>query len=229
MKPKNLKCPFTWRNRYVLIQDRVWYVPEYYDAFDQFTFPGWNSPDFFGNDRPVHIEYCSGNGDWIIQKAQQFPEFNWVAVEKQFQRVRKIWSKAQNHNISNLIIVSGEGYTVSHHYIPDQTVSEVYVNFPDPWPKERHKKHRIIQPRFTQEIGRILKDNGKFALATDDPNYSREMIEVLQQTPGFASCYPDPFYVSEEEGYGSSWFEELWRKKGFSIRYHQFQKRDSSS
>src|ERR1700723_523011 len=107
MRPKNLKCPFTWKTRRPMIHDRVLYVPEYYDKHSEFVFPGWENPEVFERAAPIEAEYCAGNGAWIVEKATRHPERNWVAVEIQFDRVRKIWSKVQNLGLKNLFIVCG--------------------------------------------------------------------------------------------------------------------------
>lgn len=228
MKPKNLKHPFRWEDRHVLIQDRVWYVPDYYDKYDQFQFPGWNDKELFGNERPVHIEYCSGNGTWIVDQAIAHPEVNWVALEKRFDRVRKIWSKIKNHELSNLIVICGEAYTTSRYYFPDSCFREIHVNFPDPWPKEKHAKNRLIQPRFSREMSRCLDEEGSVCLVTDDPDYSSQMIEVMRAEPHFVSRFEEPFFEVLKEQYGSSYFEDLWRGLGRDIRFHQFIKKAGS-
>lgn len=225
MKPKNLKSPCTWETRKVVIQDRVWYVPEYYDCYQGFTFPGWESPELFGNNNPVNVEYCSGNGAWIEAKALSHPNVNWVAVEKKFERVRKIWSKIKNSDIKNLIVISGEGLLATSHYFPKQSVSEVFINFPDPWPKRVHAKHRIIQPSFVEEMNRILIKQGKITLVTDDVDYSSIMVRCMLGNEGFESICPEPYYHTDHQEYGTSYFEQLWREKGREIRYHQFRKK----
>jgi len=222
MKPKDLKPPFTWGEQYTTIQDQVFYTYEPYGKDPEFTFPGWS--DVFENHRPVKIEYCSGNGDWVAYQAQQDPESNWVAVEKLFGRVRKIWSKAKNYNLENLLCVCGEALYTTSTYFPPESVAEVYVNFPDPWPKKRHAKYRLIQDSFVDEMYRILEDGGMVTLVTDDEPYSIQMIEVFLRHPGFYSNTPEPYYFTEWKDYGTSYFEVLWREKGKSIRYHQFKK-----
>lgn len=222
MKPEDLKSPFTWDKRRVCYEDRVLYVPDYYDKMDLWRFPGWE--ELFGSDRPLMVEYCSGNGAWIVEKALAHPEYNWIAVEKKFVRVRKIWSKIKNHGLDNLIAVCGEGKKVSTHFFSHGSVSETFVNFPDPWPKKRHFKNRIIQPIFVAELYRILKQDGKVNLVTDDNDYSAWMIAVMQGHTGFMSDYKAPFYQTEREDYGSSWFQDLWESKGKEIRYHIFSK-----
>lgn len=222
MKPEDLKPPFKWDQRRVLYQDQVLYVPEYYDKLDEFQFPGWEA--LFNNKNPLMIEYCSGNGAWIENRAKQFPQSNWIAIEKKFVRVRKIWSKIQNHSLSNLIAVCGEGMKVSQHFLPHACVDEVFVNFPDPWPKKRHFKHRIIQPNFVAELSRILKLGGKVNLVTDDVDYSAWMVAVMKGNTSFKSDFPSPYYITDHPEYGTSWFDELWRAKGRTIHYHRFTK-----
>lgn len=222
MKPEDLKSPFKWDERRLLYEDRVLYVPDYYEQFDRFEFPGWQP--LFGNEGPIKVEYCSGNGAWVSNRALADPAANWIAIEKKFVRVRKIWSKIKNLNLPNLIAVCGEGRRVTSHFLPHESVDEVYINFPDPWPKKRHFKHRIIQPPFIVELCRILKVGGTVNLVTDDPDYSTWMIAVMNGHTGFKSEYPAPFYITERPDYGTSWFDELWREKGRKIHYHQFRK-----
>jgi tRNA (guanine-N7-)-methyltransferase len=224
MKPEDLKSPFRWNERCVMIKDRILYVPDYYDRYEEFTFPGWAA--IFNNDRPVRLEFCSGNGAWIAAKAAAEPEINWVAVEMQFCRVRKIGSKVINLNLDNLFIICGEAYNATHRYLPSDSIDQVFINFPDPWPKKRHAKHRLIQPRFLDQLQRILKIDHAVTFVTDDPDYSELTIDEFSRHPGFASGYPAPCYLTELPGYGvTSFFEDLWRQKGKMIRYHRFVKK----
>ena len=228
MKPEDLKSPFKWDARRVLIQDKVWFVPNYYDQYDKFTFPGWEHPDLFGNSNSVFVEYCSGNGAWITAKAEENPHLNWVAVEKQFVRARKIWSKIKNLNLHNLVVICGEAQIVTSHYFPENSISSVYINFPDPWPKARHAKHRILQPAFVEQISRILQKEGSLELVTDDADFSSWSIDILKQNPDFSSDHAFPYYRTDFNGYGSSFFEQLWRQKGRVIRHHLFRKQNSA-
>lgn len=224
MKPADLKPPFKRDDRQILINDRIWYVPTRTTSSGNFVFPGWDHPDLFGNGNPVCVEYCSGNGAWIAEKAIANPNVNWVAVEKKFERVRKIWSKVKNMGLKNLIVLCGEAHNATKCYFPDHSIQDTYINFPDPWPKNRHAKHRLIQEDFAKELWRILKDGRALTFVTDDFPYSQWLIEVMQQHGGFNSAYPHPFYVTDQSQYGTSYFDELWRSKGRTIYYHQFNK-----
>lgn len=224
MRPENLKSPFKWDERHIVVKDRVWYVPDQFEDFSSFTFPGWNHPHFFENENPVCLEYCSGNGEWISNRAQEYPHLNWVGIEFKFEKVRRIWSKIKNYQLNNLIAVCGEGYSVTRHYIPPASIHGIFINFPDPWPKKRHAKHRIIQVSFIEEINRILKPNGSVTLVTDDVDHSEYILKIFDHFPHFKPLYEFPHYSIDNPNYGNSYFEDLWRSKGKAIRYHTFNK-----
>lgn len=223
-RPKDLKRPFLWSERSILIHERVWYIPDQFDDFSSFSFPGWGHSSLFENPQPICIEYCSGNGDWIVQKAKERSDRNWVAIERKFDRVRKVWSKMKNMELKNILPVCGEGYRITKAYIPTASVDEVYINFPDPWPKNRHIKHRLIQTPFAEELLRILRPEGTFTLVTDDPQCRDWTIQILNEIQGFNPHFPAPHYVDEYSGYGTSYFENMWREKGKCIYYVLFKK-----
>jgi len=215
MKPKDLKWPFTWEERCPVFLDQVLFVPEYYTKHQE-----WQMPSLFPNTNPMVIEYCSGNGSWVIEKAIAHPDMNWIAVEYQFERVRKIWAKMKNHNLSNLVIVLGEAFTFTQFYLPPNSINECYVNFPDPWPKKRHAKNRLIQLSFAIELARVVKPLGEALFVTDDLNYAHQMNEVM----GLSSLWDNlgDFYADD---YGTSYFDQLFRSKGIPIQYLKFQRK----
>jgi tRNA (guanine-N7-)-methyltransferase len=221
MKPNELKRPFVWKEREIALIENILYVPDRCENYASFVLPGWK--EIFGNDNPVHVEYCSGNGHWIIERAQRDPNINWVAVEKRFDRVRKINSKRQNAGLKNLFIVCGAGMTATEYYFESKSVAGCFVNFPDPWPKRRHAKHRIISDPFLQQVTRILAPGGQLTLVTDDPDCSDQMIDTVGRHPVFS--FKNQCYQTEKPGYGDSWFESLWRSLGRQIRYHEYELR----
>ncbi len=222
MKPKDLKSVYCFEERQPLIQERVLHIPHYFSEHKQFMFPSW--VEIFGNDHPVIVEFCSGNGHWVVEKAKKFPEKNLVAVEIQFERVRKIWSKRENEKLDNLFIVYGEAWTFSHYYLRDDSVIGVYINFPDPWPKRKHEKHRLIKHRLIVELSRVLKQGGEIHFMTDDRNYLEATLKLLLQATSFKCGYNVPHFVSEAPNYGTSCFEMLWRSLGKQIHYTKFLK-----
>ena len=224
--PKDFRIPFSKESPTVAIFDQVLYIPPTCDR-SNYVFPGWFSSEIFGRERednPIAIEFCSGNGGWVLQKAQKHPELNWVAVEKRFDRVRKIWLKMKNMNLKNVFIVFGDALAFSSSYIPTSSVHSLYINFPDPWPKSRHIKNRIISPLFFSEASRIILPRGKLVFVTDDASYSNWFLEqyTLWNKECFHLLSEHSLSVSEPPiDYGSSFFEDLFRRQGKSILYHE--------
>lgn len=224
VRPKEIAPPFPKSESIITIHDRVWYLPPLGDT-KLFQFPGWHDALVFPTSGDIHIEYCSGNGAWIAEKAKLHPESNWLAVEKRFDRARKIWSKIKNLELDNLLVAFAEGLKLSRNYIPDASVTSIYVNFPDPWPKTRHAKHRIISPEFLTECSRVLKPEGNLIFVTDDEPYSQFFSEVAS---GQTSLTPHGSGISSPpEDYGTSFFDSLFRSQGKTIFYHHLVKNAS--
>jgi len=210
---KDLKIPFSWEERRPILMERFFYIPAEYN-YSKEDFP------FFADDKPVIIEYCSGNGEWIGDRARQNPQFNWIAVEKRFDRARKIWLKTYREGIENLMVVCGEALVFTRFYAPTN-VSEIYVNFPDPWPKRRHAKHRLIQAEFLQAVLAIVRPGGQAICVTDDRDYSNEMIREFEKCPEWKFL----FNVNEWPSYGRSFFNHLWLQRGRTIHYLSYEKK----
>ena len=147
-----------------------------------------------------------------------------MAVEWRFDRVQKIWSKKQNRSLSNLFIVCGDAQIFIRDYLKDSTIDAAYVNFPDPWPKEKHAKNRLFQPHFIAEMTRTLRPGATLTVATDDPPYSAQIVTTVLSNSAWSSLHPEPYYMTQWDGYGTSFFDTLWREKGREIRYFQFKK-----
>lgn len=216
-----LRYPYKWRDRKVLLQDGILFVPELLDHYEHVEI---SSETIFGNSAPLHVEYCSGNGAWIASKAAEFPDVNWIAIEKKFERSAKTWGRGKRDQLKNLFVICGEGQLITERYFKDGSISEVFVNFPDPWPKKRHWKHRIIAQPFLKQVNRVLSPAGQITFVTDDDDYSKVMTEELTLSKMFSPLAPEPFYLNELPGYGSSFFEEMWRAKGKNIYYHKWEK-----
>ncbi|MCH9624350.1 MAG: tRNA (guanine-N(7)-)-methyltransferase [Chlamydiia bacterium] len=227
MKPKDL--PFTIRgfeSRAPSYSDGVFTIPSFYDNHDKEKFPELKKR--IDAAKTIHVEICSGNGEWIADRAQKNPQILYIAVEKKFMRVRKIWSKMKNNDLKNLLIVSGMGEDFFDHYLDKHCVDEVFINFPDPWPKKRHAKHRIIKKSFLMPIHSILKKEGRITITTDSPEYSEEIIEVFKTSSDFENIYPEAGYVILDETYGGSYFRRLWSEMGRVNKLMTFQKMDTN-
>jgi tRNA (guanine-N7-)-methyltransferase len=217
----DLVIPFTWEERRPVLLERFFYIPKNYSYRGDEELVRWEDERVFGTDRPVAIEFCSGNGQWLVARAKERPDWNWVGVEMKFDRARKLWLAIDRAGLSNVYVVCGEGRGfLDHHVLPD-SIGEAYVNFPDPWPKLRHAKHRIIQTPFLKLLSRAVHKGGAVTLVTDDASYRDQMVSTLSET-AWVPEWDFPHFITLSEGYGASYFRTLWEKKGraiFCLRY----------
>jgi len=216
---KDLCIPFGWEERRHVFLDRFFYIPKKYDSAQKGELCDWSSPLIFGREAPIWLECCSGNGEWIVERAKAHPEYNWVAVEIRFDRARKIWLRAQAAGLSNLYVVCAEASEFLRYYVPKASIASFFVNFPDPWPKRHHAKHRLIQAPFVSLVADVLQATGSITLVTDSEPYRDQMLSEFRL---WRSHFPEPFYGSEFASYGSSFFGTLWTAKGrdiFTLRY----------
>lgn len=219
---KDLIIPFSFEKRRPINIEKFYLIPKNYENHNLHGLIDFKSIDVFGNDNLIFIEYCSGNGQWIIEKAKKNPNINWIAVEMKYERARKIWLKMHNENISNLLVIYGMAEPFTKYYIEESVISEVFINFPDPWPKSKHAKHRLFTSEFLSNVSDIVKKEGKATFATDDKDTSYRMIEAAHSSEKWLSTLQKPYYVNEFNEYGSSYFDTLWRSKNREIRYMQF-------
>lgn len=216
----DLKIPFEWENRRPVLLEKCLYLPSFWQDGAHLG-PGiWREEGVFGDPSlPLAVEFCSGNGEWIASVAQNYPGLNWIAVEKDFYRAKKIWLRIFRHSLPNLFVVCGEALEFSKQYFEPESLKEAWVNFPDPWPKRSHAKHRLIQQPFEAEMRRILAKEAPLTLVTDDEKYSAQMIGVFSS---WKSAFDPDRVAFDLPGYGTSYFHTLWKEKEKQIRFHRF-------
>lgn len=220
----NLKIPFKWENRHSVLLDRCLYIPGFFDRHDNWQIITWEDPQIFGNSNPIHIEFCSGNGQWICEKAKQNPHINWVAVEKRFDRARKIWANLKRDNIPNLFVVCSEALIYVKYYIPQNSVSYFYINFPDPWPKLRHAKHRLMRSEFLKACERIVTPSATAMFTSDDKDYADIAVSTVLESSFWRPKHPFPHLICDIPDFGDSYFYDLWKSKGKNIYHLQFER-----
>lgn len=136
-------------------------------------------PSLFTNDAPVEIDLGAGDGNFAAGRAETHPEVNVLAVERLLGRARKIARKIHRRGLDNLRILRLESAYTMHWLVPRGSVAVVHLMFPDPWPKKRHHKRRLVQPAFAEAVGLALEPGGEFRFTTDHEEYFLEACEVL--------------------------------------------------
>lgn len=132
----------------------------------------------FGRTAPVLVEIGFGNGDALAEFASSNPEWNCVGVEVFRPGIGALINRCDKQDIKNVRIVDGEGLTYLES-IPDDSADQIWVLFPDPWPKARHHKRRLVTREFAKVVAQKLKGEGKLTIATDWASYAEEIGEAL--------------------------------------------------
>ena len=143
--------------------------------------------EVFGNDHPVVVEIGFGNGDATWQMAQNEPDCNFLGVEVHPPGVGHLLLKIEEHGLENLRIAKEDAVELLSHRVEDNTLSGVRIYFPDPWPKKRHNKRRIVRDEFVQLLALKMKPGGVLHLATDWAPYAEWMVNVMQRAEGFSN------------------------------------------
>jgi tRNA (guanine-N7-)-methyltransferase len=137
--------------------------------------------------QPLEVELGSGDGSFIVQWARLNPNRNFLAVERLLGRLRKIERKGQRNALTNLRLLRMEAWYVLEYLLPPASVSAVHIYFPDPWPKRKHRKNRLINEAFTETAARALAPQGVVYLRTDDADYFQQITAVFNGNPRFQS------------------------------------------
>lgn len=139
-----------------------------------------NFSEIFGRNAPVSLEIGFGDGAALLAMALSAPEINFIGIEVYSRGVIQLLASIEEHKLSNIKIISTDAIEVLESYIPDASLAVVNVFFPDPWPKHRHHKRRLVQPEFVALVAKKLIPYGKFNLATDWHDYAQQMLTVLE-------------------------------------------------
>lgn len=146
------------------------------------------------------IEIGFGNGDALLELAAAHPEWDFLGIEVHPPGVGRLLLGLERQGLRNVRVVREDATAVLETRLPAASVGQVNLWFPDPWPKTRHHKRRIVQPGFVAAVARILEPGGRFHLATDWEDYARHMLEVLEAEPRLENAAGPGHYQPDAGG-----------------------------
>lgn len=159
-----------------------------------------------GREAPLHLEIGCGNGDWLAREAAVQPGVNWLAIEPEWSRVQKTLRKLSRVGHPAVRVLCAGAVVTLQRLVPPRTLAAVTCLFPEPWPKERHAKHRLFSRAFQELCASRLADGATARVVTDDGDYAGWVVD--QAAPCFAVERG-----TVQVGHGT-WFERLWASKG---------------
>ena len=145
--------------------------------------------ELFTGTQKYILEIGFGMGDATRRMAQEHPEWGILAVEVHKPGIGKLLWWIDRENLKNLYIIEGDAVEVLSDVIPEGSLDGIHIWFPDPWPKKKHHKRRLIQTDFALKIKMALKSGGYVHAATDWQPYADHILSVLTQTPGLSNRF----------------------------------------
>ena len=139
----------------------------------------------FFKPQPLEVELGSGDGSFLAEYAARHPERNFIGVERLLGRLRKLDRKGRRAGLANLRAVRIESAYFLEYLLPPRSARALHVYFPDPWPKRKHRRHRLVNERFPALAAQALEPGGTVYLRTDDPPYFEQMTAVFAASLAF--------------------------------------------
>jgi tRNA (guanine-N7-)-methyltransferase len=163
----------------------------------------------FPKPQPLEVELGCGDASFLVELAHRHPERNLIGVERLLGRLRKLDRKGSRTGLKNLRGVRIESAYLLEYLLPPHSVSVLHIYFPDPWPKKKHRKHRLINERFPVLARSALAPGGAVYLRTDDADYYQQMTEVFGANRNF-----EPVETPAELAELLTDFEQEFRERG---------------
>lgn len=173
----------------------------------------------FGNNRDFALEVGFGDGDFLIETAMKNPEKNFLGIEVKIKRFNKAVKKALAQKVENIKFLHMDANIAVEELFHPDSFSVVYINFPDPWPKDRHEKHRIVNREFLEKLSGIMKNDAQLDIASDHKDYVFNALETFKEIKFFTSEYAEPGFVQNIPGRPQTRYEREFRKEGREIYY----------
>ncbi|HOX55973.1 MAG TPA: tRNA (guanosine(46)-N7)-methyltransferase TrmB [Candidatus Paceibacterota bacterium] len=172
----------------------------------------------FPRAQPLEVELGSGDGSFLAEYAQAHPERNFIGVERLLGRIRKLDRKGRRAGLTNLRGVRIECSYLLEYLLPPGSAEALHIYFPDPWPKRKHRRHRLINERFPSLARQALTPGGRVYLRTDDADYFQQMLGVFAADAAFR-----PVETPGELGNLATDFEKDFLARGVQILRAAFQ------
>lgn len=171
----------------------------------------------FGRSAPVVLEIGFGNGEHLLARAQAEPDKDFFGVEVHRPGAGRVMNGAQAAGLSNVRVACDDAVEVLRDWLPERCLAEIVIYFPDPWPKKRHHKRRLVQPAFARLAASRLTKGGQLKLATDWAEYAQHMRATLDAEPLLHSLAGVDGFVPRPAARQATRFETRGQKLGHEV------------
>lgn len=179
----------------------------------------------FPNQQPLFIEIGSGKGEFISAYSRKHQEYNLIGLEAAHKRIMNTLKKLtpqQNPNVRLMRLLVDASIK---DLFPAESIQGVFIQHPDPWPKRKHHRRRLIQEDFLNALAHILMPDAQVQISTDHAGYANWILEEFLASPCFVSVYDDPLrHHTTFEDHITTWFEAEQRRQGFDPQFMLFKR-----
>lgn len=182
-------------------------------------------PGLFGNDRDVLVEIGFGNGESLAEMAERHPERNHLGIEVHGPGVGHLLLEIERRELTNLRLLRTDAMEVLRGGLAADSIATLLLYFPDPWPKTKHHKRRILNPGFLDALARVLRPGGLFHAATDWEHYAEQMLSILEADDRFSNQAGRGQFSPRPGERPSTRFERRGERLGHRVRDLMFRRR----
>jgi len=158
----------------------------------------------------LQVDVGCGDGAFLIELARRNPELTFVGVEHSFKRVLKLARRLSRSQLRNLRLLGVDAAWAIREAFEEDSVETFWINFPDPWPKRRHRRRRLIEPGLVAELARRLAVGGSLHVATDDPDYAAAIGSALAGEPRLQNALAPAAHAFERPDLPPTTYQRAW-------------------
>ncbi len=174
---------------------------------------------------PIVLEIGFGRAELILGLAAESPERSFLGIEVSRKRVAKAARRSLRQELRNIRLVHSSAEYVIERALPEGCVGECWINCPDPWPKKRHHRRRLIQPDFLSTLARVLAGDGLLHISTDHRGYAEWIATALPRASELANLHAPKPWSDKRPDRSETAYEAEWREEGRAIVYFDYRKR----
>ena len=179
-------------------------------------FRRYDVAEIFGHGSTCEVDLGCGDGGFLLAMAEHYPERRFLGVERLLGRIRKVCAESERRGLGNVRGLRVESRYFLEWMVQPGSIQRLHYLFPDPWPKEKHHKNRLVQDSFVPVLHRALAPQGEFLFKTDHEEYFTWVCDCFDRSPLFHRVeWDEPFYPKTD-------FQQLWESQGkcvYSAKY----------
>ncbi len=193
--------------------ERLW--PTY--GIDHTSGETLDPKSLFGNEQPLYLEIGFGNGTALANQAMHHPQRNYLGIEVHRPGVGHLLLELEKARLHNVRVLREDAAEILRHALPAQCLDGIYLFFPDPWPKKKHHKRRIVQPQLLRSFAHALRPGGFVHMVTDWEDYARHMLACLEAESAFSNNAVQGGYVPRPDERPLTRFEHRGLRLGHGV------------